>query len=61
MSGVKSGKQCTAGILPTYLQTGNCNNNIQLGSVNACGGESTTFYTDLVQVHNTAGRNDKEN
>ena len=59
MSGAKRKKQCTTGIPPTYLQTGNCNNNIQLGSVNACGGESTTFYTDLVQVHNTAGWNDK--
>ena len=60
MSGEKSGKQCTNGIPPAYLQTGNCNNNIQLGSVNACGGESTTFYTNLAQVHNTAGRSDKE-
>jgi len=60
MSGVKIGKKCTTGIPPTYLQIGNSNDNIQLGSVNACGGESATFYTNLVQVHNTAGRIDKE-
>jgi hypothetical protein len=60
MSGVNSGKQNTTGIPPTYLETGNSNDNIQLGSVNACGGESSTFYNNLVQVHNTAGRIDKK-
>jgi hypothetical protein len=45
---------------PTYLETGKSNDNIQLGSLNACVGESTIFYNYLVQVHNTAGRIDKE-
>jgi len=60
MQCVKCGKQCTIGIPPTYLQTGKSNDNIQLGSVDACGGESTIFYNNLVQVHNAAGRIDKE-
>jgi len=60
MSGVKSGKQCTTGIPPTYLQTGNSNDNIQLGSVNACAGEFTIFYNNGEQVRNTAERTDNE-
>jgi hypothetical protein len=61
MSGVNRGKQCATGIPLTYPQTGNSNDNIQLCSVNTCGGESTIFYNTLVQVHNTAGWIDKKN
>jgi hypothetical protein len=60
MSGVKRGKQCTTGIPPTYLQTGNSNDNIQLGSMNNCRAEATIFYNNLVQVQTAAGRIDKE-